>query len=147
MNGFLLDTNVLSEFSRSATPPHPKVKSWVESIPPESLFTSVLCFGEIRKGIELLPPSKKRTELEKWLDVGLNGWFGSNLLPVTKAISDRWGIFAAKSHQQGKPLGNIDGLLAATGFEHGLTIVTRNIKHFEDLGVKLFDPWNSQGKP
>lgn len=93
---------------------------------------------------ELLPPSKKRTELEQWLDAGLNGWFGSNLLPVTKAISDRWGIFAAKSHQQGRPLGNIDGLLAATGFEHGLTVVTRNIKHFEDLGVKLFDPWNGQ---
>jgi len=139
---FLLDTNVLSEFGRSAIPPHPKVKTWVESIAPEWLFTSVLCVGEIRKGIELLPPSKKRVELEQWLNVGLNGWFGNNLLPVTKAISERWGIFAAKSQQQGKPLGSIDGLLAATGFEHGLTVVTRNIKHFEGLGVELFDPWD-----
>jgi toxin FitB len=143
VNGFLLDTNVLSEFSRSATPPHPKLRSWVESISPEALYTSVLCFGEIRKGIELLGPSKKRSELEQWLDTGLNDWFGKNLLLVTKAISERWGIFAAKSHQQGKSLGNIDGLVAATGFEHGLTVVTRNIKHFEDLDVKLFDPWNS----
>lgn len=110
----------------------------------EAFYTSVLSFGEIRKGIELLPPSKKRAEPEQWLDAGLNGWFGKNLLPVTKAISHRWGMLAARSQQQGKPLGNIDGLLAATAFEHGLTVATRNTRHFEDLGVNLFDPWDAQ---
>jgi predicted nucleic acid-binding protein len=102
----------------------------VESANPDTLFASVLSLGEIRKGIELLPPSKKRTELEQWLDVELNGWFGNNLLPVTQAISNRWGMLAARSQQQGKPLGNIDGLLAATAIEHGLTVATRNTKHF-----------------
>lgn len=143
MTGFLLDTNVLSEFSRSAIPPNPQVKRWMESADPGMLFTSVLSIGEIRKGIELLPPSKRRSELERWLDNELNGWFGNNLLPVTKAISNRWGILAARSQQQGKPLGNIDGLLAATAFEHGLTIATRNTRHFADLGVTIFDPWGS----
>ena len=65
MTGFLLDTNVLSEFSRSASPPHTKVERWVESARPDALFTSVLTFGEIRKGIELLPPGRKRSELEQ----------------------------------------------------------------------------------
>jgi len=143
VTGFLLDTNVLSEFSRSAIPPNPQVKRWMESVDPELLFTSVLSIGEMRKGIELLPPSKKRSELEQWLDSDLNGWFGDNLLPVTKAISDRWGILAARSQQQGKPLGNIDGLLAATAIEHGLTVATHNTKHFVDLGVTIFDPWES----
>jgi predicted nucleic acid-binding protein len=143
VTGFLLDTNVLSEFSRSAIPPNPKVKRWVESAQPETLFASVLSFGEIRKGIELLPPGKKRRELEHWLDDDLNGWFGNNLLPVTKAISDRWGMLAARSQQQGKPLGNIDGLLAATASERGMTVVTHNTRHFQDLGVRIFDPWES----
>lgn len=142
MSGFLLDTNVLSEFSRSAIPPNPNVKRWVESASPDTLFTSVLSIGEIRKGIELLAPSKKRSELERWIDRDLNGWFGNNLLPVTKAISNRWGIFAARLQQQGTSLGNIDGLLAATAFEHGLTVVTRNVKHFNELGVVVFNPWN-----
>jgi toxin FitB len=62
---FLLDTNVLSEFSRSAIPPNPQVKRWMESVNPGVLFSSVLSIGEIRKGIELLPPSKKRSELEQ----------------------------------------------------------------------------------
>jgi predicted nucleic acid-binding protein len=143
VTGFLLDTNVLSEFSRSAIPPNLKVKRWVESAQPETLFASVLSFGEIRKGIELLPPGKKRRELEHWLDDDLNGWFGNNLLPVTKAISDRWGMLAARSQQQGKPLGNIDGLLAATASERGMTVVTHNTRHFQDLGVRIFDPWES----
>ena len=106
MTGFLLDTNVLSEFSRSAIPPDQRVKRWMESVHPDILFTSVSSIGQIRKGTDILPPSKKRSELQKWLDSDLNWWFGNNLLPVTKAIS--------KSPQRGKPLGNIDGLLAAT---------------------------------
>jgi hypothetical protein len=52
VSGFLLDTNVLSEFSRSAIPPDQNVKRWVESARPDTLFTSVLSMGEIRKGIE-----------------------------------------------------------------------------------------------
>jgi len=115
----------------------------MESVHPDMLFSSVLSIGEIRKGIELLPAGKKRSELEQWLDSDLNGWFGDNLLPVTKAISDRWGKLAARSQQQGKPLGNIDRLLAATAFEHGLTVATHNTRHFADLGVTIFDPWES----
>ena len=49
----------------------------------------------------------------------------------------------AQAQQQGRPLGNIDGLLAATALEHGLTIVTRNTRHFESLGVTFIDPWKS----
>jgi predicted nucleic acid-binding protein len=140
---YLLDTNVLSEFGRSTIPPHPHVKRWVESANPDALFTSVLCLGEIRKGIELLPPSRKRSELEQWLNTGLNGWFGNNLLPITKVISNRWGALDAQMQQKGRRLGNIDGLIAATALEHGLTVITRNTRHFEDLGVTLLDPWSA----
>ncbi len=141
MTGFLRDTNVLSEFSRSAIPPDQNVKRWMEAAHPDTLFTSVLSIGEIRKGIELLAPSQKRSELEQWIDSDLNGWFGNNLLPVTKTISNRWGVLAARMQRQGKGLGTIDGLLAATAFEHGLTVATRNTRHFEDIGAPIFDPW------
>lgn len=105
MTGFLLDTNVLSEFSRSTVPPDQNVKRWMETAHPDMPFTSVLCIGEIRKGIELLVPSKKRNELERWIDGDLNGWFGNNLLPVTKAIANRWGILAARFAATGENLG------------------------------------------
>lgn len=141
MNGFLLDTNVLSEFARSAVPPDPRVKQWIETARADALFASVLTLGEIRKGIEILPQSKKRTELEQWVSSDLNGWFGDNLLPVTRAISNRWGVLAAVSQKDGRPLGNIEGLLAATALEHNLTVATRNTRHFSELGVDILNPW------
>jgi toxin FitB len=60
----LLDTNVLSEFAR-ARAPDPHVDRWLRTTPEEMLFASVLTFGEIRRGIELLPVSKRRSELEQ----------------------------------------------------------------------------------
>jgi len=67
MNGFLLDTNVISEFNRSGEP-NPRVKQWLEAADSDSLYASVLTFGEIRLGIELLPESKRRSQLTQWLE-------------------------------------------------------------------------------
>lgn len=89
MSGFLVDTNVLSEFSRRGLP-DPRVKGWLTSLPPESLFVSVLTLAEIRRGIESLPAGRRREQLELWLDHDLiPSFLGSNILPVTKAIGDR----------------------------------------------------------
>ena len=63
MSAFLLDTNVLSESTRKA--PDPTVISWMRSTPDEALFTSVLALAEIRLGIEMLDPGKKRSRLER----------------------------------------------------------------------------------
>ena len=69
MSGFLVDTNVVSEFIRAQ--PDPRVIRWLEAANPESLFASVVTFGEIRLGIEDLPVSKRRAALEEWLEEGL----------------------------------------------------------------------------
>jgi len=74
MSGFLLDTNVLSEFNRRGEPDR-LVKQWLEAADTDSLYASVLTFGEIRLGVELLPPSKRRTQLEQWLERDLHEWF------------------------------------------------------------------------
>lgn len=71
MSGFLLDTNVLSEFNRRGEP-NPRVKHWLEAADSDSLYASVLTLAEIRFGVELLPSSKRRTQLEEWLDRDLS---------------------------------------------------------------------------
>jgi predicted nucleic acid-binding protein len=67
MNGYLLDTNVISEYSRKKLPDD-RLRKWVDSQNEATLYLSVLTLGEIRKGATLLPQSKKRTELENWLE-------------------------------------------------------------------------------
>ncbi len=141
MTGFLLDTNVLSEFARTGQPDR-HVDRWLQTTPEESLFASFLTFAEIRRGIELLPPGKRRTQLEQWQD-DVVASFEMRLFPVTKAIADRWAILAAQAQRKGITLANIDGMIAATALEHDLTLVTRNVKDFAGVELPLFNPWES----
>jgi predicted nucleic acid-binding protein len=140
VNGFLLDTNVISEFKKSGEP-DPLVNAWLERTDPDLLWASVLSFGEIFKGIERLPAGKRRTELEQWAQNELNLWFEDRILLVTKPIAERWGILSARLKEKGTEPTVVDGLLAATALHHQLTFVTRNTKHFVNLGVQILSPW------
>jgi predicted nucleic acid-binding protein len=141
MSGFLLDTNVVSEFVRPDNKPDQQVKQWLEAADPNSLYASVLTFGEIKRGIEKLQPGKRRSLLEVWFTRDLHDWFENRLLPITETIANRWGVIAAAAQRKGTPVAIIDGLLAATALEHGLTIVTRNDSDFITAGAHVLNPW------
>jgi toxin FitB len=138
--GFLLDTNVISEFKRRGDP-NPDVAAWLRATDPDLVWASVLSFGEIRNGVERLPAGKRRIDLERWLNRDLNQWFEDRLLPVTRAVAERWGAMNVRALDRGRPIAAIDGLIAATAVEHGLTLVTRNVKDFGDFGVATLNPW------
>ncbi len=138
---FLLDTNVASEQSRPR--PEPLVTQWLASQIPDAVFLSVVTIGELRKGIALLPQSKRRGELTEWFDGRLAPGFAGRILPVTQAIGDRWGVLTAMRQLAGIPLAAPDGLIAATALEHDLTLVTCNVDDFVGLGVPLLNPWDA----
>jgi len=139
MSGFLLDTNCISEAVRPK--PEPRVLEWLEAADESLLFLSVLTLGEIRKGLALLPQSKRRTQLETWLEVELRARFSGRILPIDAGVSDRWGLLAAESSRKGRPLATIDALLAATAFHFNLTIVSRNTNDFTHTSVPVLNPW------
>jgi predicted nucleic acid-binding protein len=142
MSRFLLDTNILSEFNRRGDP-NPLVKQWLEAADTGSLYASVLTLAEIRFGVELLPPGKRRTQLEEWLDRELPAWFDGRVLPVDRSIADRWGVLRAQAQTKGRPLSVVDGLLAATALQLGLTIVSRNVSDFAAVGVAVVNQWEA----
>ncbi len=63
------------------------------------------------------------------------------ILPLTNAIAERWGRLEAKRQRLGLALNIADGQIAATALEHGLTIVTRNVDDFRELGLQIYNPW------
>lgn len=139
MKGFLLDTNVPSELTKPN--PQSSVSEWLEAADYSKLYFSVISLGEIMNGITALPASKRRTDLQFWLDGTLRPWFAGRVLPVTEQIAERWGQMAATRQMRGMPLKVADGLIAATALEHDLVLVTRNEKDFIGLGVEVFNPW------
>jgi predicted nucleic acid-binding protein len=107
------------------------------------LFLSVVTLGELRKGAVLLPPGKKRSGLEESIASLIPSWFSARILPVTQAIAERWGVLEGECRLRGASLNTADGMIAATALEHGLTLVTRNVKDFVALGVLLLNPWDA----
>lgn len=141
MNGFLLDTNIPSELTH--TRPDPRVESWVYAQDEQALYLSAESIGELRRGMVTLPASKRRTNLEQWLENDLVPRFRERILPVTHAIGDRWGVLDGQCQLRGTPLNTADGMIAATALEHDLILVTRNVKDFAGLGVTILNPWGA----
>ena len=139
MSGFLLDTNIPSEGIR--TRPDPRVNAWVRAQDDAALHLSAITIGELRKGLTILPESKRRSQLQDWLENDLIPLFTGRILPVTQAIADRWGVLSGQRQIAGRPLSVADGLIAATALEHGLVLVTRNVRDYRDLAVTIRNPW------
>ena len=131
---YLVDTGVLSALRRKHR--NPEVAQWLLEQRAADLFLSVVSIGEIERGIfqqQRVNPAFARA-LSEWLDK-LVTLYGGRILEVNLAVSRRWGqLFASVGHQ------SPDLLIAATALEHGLTVVTLNVRRFKPTGVGVIDP-------
>ena len=130
---YLIDTNVLSALRRRRR--NPGVVRWIESQRMADLYISVVTVGEIERGIVQQQRHNPdfAQDLSGWLDRILD-LYGDRILPVDVATARRWGQLSAALGND-----NTDLLIAATALEHGLTVSTRNVRHFEPTGVAVVD--------
>jgi toxin FitB len=135
----LLDTCVISELVSKK--PNPKVVEFVDSLDAEDVYLSVITIGEIVKGIEKLPSSKRRSELQAWLNDDLLVRFEGNVVPLDIDIMESWGRITARLESAGKTMPAIDSLIAATVLDRKMTLVTRNVSDFEGANAEIVNPW------
>jgi predicted nucleic acid-binding protein len=121
--------------------PEPKVQHWIAAQDIGTLFVSVVSISELETGFATMRDAARRARLEASLERYLALLFVGRVLPVTKAIAVRWGRLDGMRQMAGRPLSAPDGMIAATALEHGLMLVTRNVKDFAGLGVDLLNPW------
>jgi predicted nucleic acid-binding protein len=136
---YLIDTCCISELVKMK--PNPNVVKWFAVQDELSMYLSVITFGELRKGIEKLPDSKKKKELNRWVKEDLNQRFKNRVLNITIEEVNKWGEILAATKKGGKPLSAIDSLIAATALVHDLSVVTRNTQDMEGSGVEVINPW------
>jgi predicted nucleic acid-binding protein len=131
---WLLDTAALSETAKVRA--NPGFLAWVDQVADHDVHTSVLCLGEIRRGVEMLETGDKRDRLARWLERDLPDWLGPRVLGVDDDVAQVWGRLGARGS-----VSPIDALIGATAVTAGLTIVTRNVRDFDGLGVPVVNPW------
>lgn len=134
MTAFLLDTNVVSEMSR--TRPNQGVLGWLQGQRPVT-HLSVLAIGELRRGVWRLRlrDASRADRYNAWIDQAVES-HEDRVHAVDREVIERWAILTA-----GRTLPEVDSLIAATALVHGLTVATRNVRDFADTGVATFNPF------
>ncbi len=139
MNGWLLDTNILSELRRPR--PERKVLAFVAAQPLELLYVSSATFAEIRFGIELVADATRRAALNDWLAHKVRPMFEQRVLAITEDIMFKWRLLVEDGRKAGHTFSQPDLIIAATALHHGLTVVSRDVSDYRKAHASVFNPW------
>jgi predicted nucleic acid-binding protein len=137
----LLDTNVVSALMRRD--PEPAVVAWLDDQPTESIWTTSITVFEVRTGLELLKPGRRQQQLERAFDELLAEDLEGRVQSFDQAAAVAAGGIAAKRQSSGQTLEIRDIQIAGIATVRRAILATRNIRHFEDLGIDLVDPWSA----
>lgn len=137
---FLLDTNVVSEWTKPR--PNPGVIAWLANADEDRVFLSVITVAELLYGIERLPLGTRRESLSEWLEQELPLRFESRILGIDAVVADLCGRLIAQSESMGKRIEITDAFVAATAQIRECTVVTRNVSHFEPVAKNILNPWS-----
>jgi toxin FitB len=134
---YLLDTNVVSELRRPR--PHGAILAWLRQVSDAEIHLSAVTIGELQAGIEMTREQDpaKAAEIELWLEQVARTY---NVLSMDAGIFRAW---ARLMHRRSDDLIE-DAMIAATAIVHNLTVVTRNVRDFDRLGVRTLNPFSAR---
>jgi len=135
----LLDTNVVSELMRSS--PDHAVEAWVADHPAEELFFSAIGEAELRYGVAVMPAGRRRDRLSSGIEAMLYEDFEGRVLPFDSDAARAYAEVASARRASGRPVPTADCQIAAIARSRGMSVATRNVRDFADMGVDLIDPW------
>ena len=136
MNGFLLDTNVVSELTR--TEPNANVIAFLSEH--QDLWLSAVVLHEFEFGLQLLPDGQRRDLLSAALS-GIITEYQDRILPFDREGAEWAAVFRAQAHRGRRALDLGDALIAGTARAHDLSVTTRNVADFSGLDVRVINPW------
>ncbi len=139
MNGYLLDTNVLSEVIKKR--PSTSVMSRLRDMPQDALYTSSVCVMELRYGAVRSPGGAAL-----WERIRRDILQRVKVLPLREADATRAGEILAELEARGAPIGIEDVMIGATALTGDLILVTRNVRHLNRIpGLAVENWWRDEG--
>jgi predicted nucleic acid-binding protein len=135
----VLDTNVLSAMMRLDV--DPVVVAWLDRQEPESVWTTAVTVFEVRFGLELLAPSRRKRQLEEAFARSLEDDFQGRILPFDDEAARAAASHAASRQRTGKTVEFRDIEIAGIVSSRRAMLATRNTRHFTEFGIELVDPW------
>ena len=136
MNGYLLDTNVISEVIRST--PHTHVVTFLAEH--DDLWLSSIVIHELEYGLQRMAQGQRRSGLQDSL-LGVIAEYEDRILPLERVGAEWAARFRVQAHRFGRTLDLGDALIAGTAKTHDLAIATRNVRDFDVLEVQVVNPW------
>lgn len=136
----VLDTNVVSEMLRPA--PAPQVETWLATQDAASVYFTAVGEAELRHGVAILAPGRRRTALGAVIDGMLDEDFRDRILPFDRAAARAYATIAAERRAAGRPISQFDCQIAAIARAHGASVATRNTNDFAGCGIAVIDPWD-----
>ena len=135
----LLDTNVLSGLMQRV--PDQQLVAWLDDQPVESIWTTAITVFEVRMGLELLAPGRRRRGLEQAFDQLLAEHLEGRIQTFDQTAAMAAGTIAASQQRAGRTLEIRDLQIAGIATARRASVATRNVRHFEGLGLDVIDPW------
>ena len=136
MNGYLLDTNVISELTKA--PPNAGVITFLSR--QDDLWIPVIAVHELGYGLQLLPHGRRRYGLEFAMTAFI-AEYEERIIPLYREAAEHAGSFRAQAHRSGRSLTVGDALIAGTAAALELILATRNTKDFDYLAIETINPW------
>jgi len=139
---YLVDTNVVSAAAPTKTVTRPELIQWMDAHSAD-LFLSAVTIAEITDGIAKARRNgaeRKAADLSAWLQTVLH-LYGDRVLLFDAATAEIAGALSDLARGRGHSPGFADVAIAATACCHGLTVLSRNERHFAAMDVAVIDPF------
>lgn len=137
----ILDTNILSELMKKQ--PNSVVVAWLDGIPVESVWITSITVFEARFGLSLLPAGRRKIELEALFNEVLLKDFENRILYFDQIAAEKAAVLAAERQKSGMSVAMRDTFIAGIVLAKKAMLATRNLRHFNDLGNQVVNPWEA----
>jgi predicted nucleic acid-binding protein len=137
----LLDTNVVSELYRPR--PNASVVAWLDAQSSEELYLCAPVLAEMRFGMERLEVGRRKESLRVAIERLENELYRSRILPFDLTCAAAYGRIATDRQKVGRSMQQMDALIAAIATVNQTALATRNVAHFDGLGLQLVNPFRT----